>query len=249
METQLARPAFLQSDGPVLLQGAMDMEIRPYVKALQDPVKTVLGDFVFWQGRLGRQRAVLSRTGIGTAAAAAATALGCQVFRPAAILNQGSAGGYGLKARVGDLVIGTSVYNGNAVFTDKEGVRYLDLGRLEHEAAAAAVFPAKPPLLEPDAAMTRWLFAGLSAYAGRVSQGVIASSDQWNDDPDLIARREALTGALCEEMEAAAVVMTAARFGVPCGLVRVLSNNNRTGQPFDPAVCGKLAAAVCRLFA
>ena len=35
-------------------------------------------------------------------------------------------------------------------------------------------------------------------------------------------------------METAAAGETAARFGVPFGAVRVISNNNRTGEPFNP---------------
>ncbi|MCH3951538.1 MAG: 5'-methylthioadenosine/S-adenosylhomocysteine nucleosidase [Acidaminococcus sp.] len=246
MEKLINMPAFL-SGGPVLLQGAMELEVAPYLARLTKPQKSVMGDFLFWQGKLGRVPVVISQTGIGTAAAGAATALGCQVFHPTAVLNQGTAGGYGLDARVGDIVIGETVYNGNALYTGDGHTRYMDLGRIEHESVAASIFPEKPPLMHADAGMTSWLKKGLSNYlGGNVLIGTIASSDEWNADPAVIARRVEATGALCEEMEAAAVLMTAKRFNVPCGLIRILSNNNRTGLPFDSSVCETLAEALSK---
>lgn len=76
--------------------------------------------------------------------------------------------------------------------------------------------------------------------------GTIASADQWNDCPDTIRQLETATGALCEEMETAAAGETAARFGVPFGALRVISNNNRTGEPFDPETARVLQAWVIR---
>jgi adenosylhomocysteine nucleosidase len=247
-QTIVQKPAFPEAGRPVLLQGAMLLEVAPYLARMTNPQKRMLGDFCFWQGRLGPVPVVLSQTGIGTAAAGAATALGCAWFHPAAILNQGTAGGYGLDARVGDLVIGEHVYNGNALYTGKGGTRYMDLARIEQETVAPSLFTKTPPLMAASPRMTAWLENGLLSYqGGRVRVGIIASSDEWNADPERIARREAETGALCEEMEAAAVLMTAERFAVPCGVIRILSNNNRTGRPFDPGVCETLAAALSGL--
>jgi adenosylhomocysteine nucleosidase len=249
MVKSIDMPAFLALGGPVLLQGAMELEVAPYLARLTESRKSVMGDFPFWQGKLSKVSVVISQTGIGTAAAGAATALGCQLFHPAAVLNQGTAGGYGLDAGVGDIVIGETVYNGNALYTGDGRLRYMDLGRIEHESVAASLFSEKPPLMHADAGMTSWLKKGLSRYSGgHVLIGTIASSDEWNADSMVIARREKETGALCEEMEAAAVLMTARRFNVPCGLIRILSNNNRTGLPFDPTVCETLAAALSELF-
>lgn len=69
---------------------------------------------------------------------------------------------------------------------------------------------------------------------GRSVLGCIASGDQWNDEPWVIAALQQQTGALCEEMETAAAGEVADRMGVPFAAVRVISNSNRLGEPFDP---------------
>lgn len=241
MKTVNKQPAFLQGEGPVLLQGAMEMEVRPFLALLKQRKEILLGNFPFWQGKIASHEIVLSRTGIGTAAAAAATALACHVFHPAVILNQGTAGGYG-PLEVGDIVLGKALFNGNAVYRDRNGKRYMDLARIEHESVSPDLFFRKPPLLEPSVEVLQWLEQGLVNYSkGKVIRGIIASSDQWNDDPAWIARRQEETGALCEEMEAAAVLMTASQFHVPCGFVRIISNNNQRGLPFEAESCDWLA--------
>ena len=95
-----------------------------------------------------------------------------------------------------------------------------------------------PPLLETDERL-RYITGGFLQKNGGflTAPGIIASSDQWNEASEQIRRIREKTGALCEEMEAAAVWMTAKRFRVPCAFVRIISNNNERGLSFDPSVC------------
>ena len=71
----------------------MELEVAVLREALENVQEVRQGDFFFWTGKLGK-RAVVSRTGIGTAAASAATALWRTLFQPCLVLNQGTAGGY-----------------------------------------------------------------------------------------------------------------------------------------------------------
>ena len=147
----------------------------------------------------------MSRTGIGTAAAAAATALGCTLFQPALVLNQGTAGGYPVDLEPFDLVVGERWFNGNALFQSRYGKdSYLDLAALEGESKESE-FTGDRPFFHPcDREAVRWLDSWGTAYTrGRVVLGTIASADRWNDCPDTIRDQEANTGALCEEMETA----------------------------------------------
>lgn len=214
----------------------MELEVATLRSAMTEMKEIGIGSFKFWQGRLGRLPVVLSQTGIGTAAAAAATALGCERFQPALVLNQGTAGGYPEELHPYDLVIGETWYNANAWFRSSYGKKYfLDLVALEGESKESEFTGVKPFLHNSHPELVAWLDRESLHYTrGRTVLGCIASGDQWNDEPDAIAALQQQTGALCEEMETAAAGEVAARLGVPFGAVRVISNNNRLGEPFDP---------------
>lgn len=236
MEGYKQKPAFLQGGKPVLLQGAMELEIAQLRGGLTGCRSFQYGTFLFWEGKLGDQPVVLSRTGIGAAAAAAATAVGCAVFQPSLVLNQGTAGGYPEDLHPFDLVVGERWFNANALFQSRYGKDYyLDLEALEGESKESGFTGERPFYHRCSEAAVRWLDQMTGKYTqGQVLLGTIASADRWNDCPDTIRQLETATGALCEEMETAAAGETAARFGVPFGAVRVISNNNRTGEPFNP---------------
>lgn len=214
----------------------MELEVATLRKAMAGVKEENIGSFKFWSGQLGSQPVVLSQTGIGTAAAAAATALGCQLFSPALVLNQGTAGGYPEDLHPYDLVIGETWYNANAWFRSSYGKKYfLDLVALEGESKESEFTGSKPFFHNSDHQLTAWLdWESLHYTRGRTVLGCIASGDQWNDEPDAIAQLQQQTGALCEEMETAAAGEVAARLGIPFAAVRVISNNNRLGEPFDP---------------
>ncbi len=238
----MKQPEFLAGMKPVLLQGAMELETAVLRQGLTGVREVHKGNFSFWQGTLGSLPVVVSRTGIGTAAAGAATALGCALFQPALVLSQGTAGGYG-ELHPYDLVLGSRYFNANALYTAPSGdKRYLYLSRLEEESDDAAFTGTGPLPDQCSGAVMDWLRQGAAGYTrGRVVEGLIASSDQWNADPGRIAQAAQLTQALCEEMETAAAGETAARFGVPFGAVRVISNNNQLGESFQAATAEVLA--------
>ena len=110
-----------EGKGPIVLQGAMEMEVAPFIKRLKGAELEVYGDFFFWRGTFGTRPLIISQTGIGTAAAGAATALACALYQPSLIVNQGTAGGYGDLA-VGDVVLASALYNANARYLGRDGL-------------------------------------------------------------------------------------------------------------------------------
>jgi adenosylhomocysteine nucleosidase len=68
---------------------------------------------------------------------------------------------------------------------------------------------------------------------GRVVEGVIGSSDIWNEEIDRIARFQTEFGTSVEDMETAAAAQIATLFNVPFLGVRVLSNNATNGGAHD----------------
>lgn len=218
----------------ILLQGAMELEIAYFLSHMTEVKPVTYAGFNFWQGQIGQHSLVLSQTGIGTAMAAAATALGIEKFQPNLVVNQGTAGAYASELTYGDIVIGTQVFNGNALHSKKDGKhQYIDMTSLEQENDFSKMFLAKPKYFHSEEKAVAAALTVKSAYKeGEVVSGIIASFDQWNLELEKIKRLQLETGALCEEMEAGAVAAIATANQVPFLAVRVISNNNTLGTAF-----------------
>ena len=94
----------------VLVQAAIEPELRPLLAALDGAQEVRVGAWTFWTGRItgktGVKSVVVSRTEVGPINAAAATAIGIQQFQPGVIINQGTAGASNPDLRLWDLVLG-----------------------------------------------------------------------------------------------------------------------------------------------
>src|SRR6185295_19470876 len=67
--------------------------------------------------------------------------------------------------------------------------------------------------------------SAFSITTPRVTAGLIASGDQFINDAQILAAiGRALPGLMCVEMEGAAVAQVCHSFGVPLGVVRVISD-------------------------
>jgi adenosylhomocysteine nucleosidase len=69
---------------------------------------------------------------------------------------------------------------------------------------------------------------------GRVVEGIIGTSDVWNDELDRIARFHREYGTLVEEMETASAAQVASLLEVPLLGIRVVSDNITNGGAYDP---------------
>lgn len=246
---------------PILVQGAMPVETRTLVAALHGVEELQVEGWTFWTGTIDGTPVVVSKTLKGMANAAAATALAIERFHPAAIVNQGTAGGHDPALQVGDIVLGVASVNIGAFKTGArapgEGSRFddwqpMDLNRTEGsagqdpEAWQMRRFPGDAALLA--AAHT----AQTHHAGGRVVDGVIGSSDVWNSERDRIQRLHEVYGSSVEEMETAAAAQVAARTGVPFVGIRVLSNNITNGGVYDAGsaeACQRFVLDVVRAYA
>ena len=230
---------------PVVVQGAMDVEIRRLAGALDHATEENVGGFIFWRGTLDGYPVVISKTLKGMSNAAAATALAAERYHPAAIINQGTAGGHVPELHVYDIVLGTQSVN---LGSFKTGYRArgggsnhaewnpLDLMRSEGSAS-----------MDPNARTIRRFIGddGLLAAArsvrgryrkGQVVDGVIGSSEVWNSEIDRIQRFHDQYGTSVEEMETASAAQIAGLFQIPLLGIRVVSNNIMNGEAYDTKV-------------
>lgn len=219
--------------GPLLIQGAMHVETELLSEALEERSEQSIGGYSFVRGRLGAQEIVVSRTGIGTIHCAAATALGIAQFRSAAVINQGLAGAHREDLHVGDIVIGESCAAIHDLKMPRRGRGEgcdpfaWELHRHKDDA---------PPLIlcRADPGLTAF-FAGMP-YEGRKVVGRLGSGDVFNREYDRILWLRARAGEDCEDMESIAAYQVCGQLGVPCIGVRIISNNELTGEAYERTV-------------
>jgi adenosylhomocysteine nucleosidase len=241
----MARSAPPAAAAPVLVQGAMDVEIRRLAGALEHATEETVGGWTFWRGTIDGQPVVVSKTLKGMENAAAATAIAAERYHPAAIINQGTAGGHVPELHVFDIVLGTHSVNLGSFKTGYrkggEGSRFgewLPLDLMRSDGSAGQDPNART--MRRYAADERLLAAARSVRSGytrgQVVEGVIGSSEVWNSELDRIQDFHDRFGTTAEEMEAAAAAQVAGLFHIPFLGIRILSNNITNGEPYDPKV-------------
>jgi len=230
------------TSAPLIVQGAMDAEMRRLVAALDHPVEEHVGGWAFWSGTLDGHRVVVSKTMKGMANAAAATALGADRYHPAAIINQGTAGGHQPDLHAFDIVIGVESVNLGSIKTPfraqgqgsrSEEWQPLDLLRSEGSAGTDPLAISMRRFKADEGLLLAARSVRGQYSKGRVVDGVIGSSDAWNSELDRIARFHSQFGTSVEEMETASAAQVAADFGIPFLGVRVLSNNITNGDTYQ----------------
>jgi len=237
-----------QERHPIVVQGAMEVEVRTLAGALTNAREEHVQGWTFWHGTLDGYPVIVSKTLKGLANAAAATAIAAERYHPIAIINQGTAGGHEASLHVYDIVVGTHAVN---LGSFKTGYRTagqgsdvvdwvpLDLTRSDGSAASdpnarrMRRFAADEPLLAAALGVK-------DRYTrGRVVEGVIGSAEVWNSELDRIKRFHDAYGTTVEEMETAAAAQIADLFHIPFLGIRVVSNNITNDGGYD----GKTAVA------
>jgi adenosylhomocysteine nucleosidase len=227
---------------PIIVQGAMDLEVKKLASRLDNVRVEKVGGWTFWRGTLDGYPVVVSKTMKGLSNSAAATAIAAERYRPVAIVNQGTAGGHHRQLHVYDIVLGKysvnlgsfkSAYRKAGQGSDLLGWKPLDLLASEGSAGEdprehnMRRFQGNEQLLAA-AERVKHLY-----HKGRVVEGVIGSSDIWNSELDRIQRFHTQYGTSVEEMETASAAQIAGFFQIPFLGIRVLSNNITNDGTYD----------------
>ena len=215
--------------GPVLVLGALEVEVRPVVAALADPEPVDVLGLRCVGGRLAGRRAVAAVTGVGKVNAAMTTALLVERFSPAAVIFTGIAGALDSGLQPGDVVVGETLVQHDLVRHTEQGVVLREVRNPRDGTDNPIALEPSPPLL----ALARQAAGGpglaLVEAAGqprppRLAFGTIATGDSFVGSR---AKKEELrerTGAFAVEMEGAAVAQVCYQHGVPFLVVRGLSD-------------------------
>lgn len=214
--------------GPIIIQGAMDAETDWLVSRLNASEEQNIGSYRFWRGLCRGQELVICRTEIGELNAACVTTLGIERFAPRAVINQGIAGAHSEELHIGDIVVGESCVHLDGWQSEPHGrgagCRPFTWSRMDEQLVLAG----------DSALASRFLAAPYDG--GRLVGGRLGSGDIFSREYDRIHWLREQCGHLCEDMESIAVYQVCHRLGVPCLGVRVISNNELTGEPYTRSV-------------
>jgi adenosylhomocysteine nucleosidase len=226
----------------VVVQGAMDVEIRALAAALENAAEEKVRGWIFWRGTVAGYPVVVSKTLKGMSNAAAATVLAAERYNPLAIINQGTAGGHEPGLHVFDVVLGDDAVNLGSFKTGFRarggGSRFeewmpLDLLRSEGSAGNDPNARAMRHFHGDDGLLRAARSVRDRYRRGRVVDGVIGSSEVWNSEIDRVQQFHDRFGTTAEEMETAAAAQIAREFEIPFLGIRVVSNNITNGGSYD----------------
>ena len=198
------------------LIGAMDVEVRKLVDALQDPEEIRIADTVFYKGRIGSVQTVVMRCGIGKVNAARGAQMMIDRFSPDVIINSGIAGGIEPSLKVGSIVVADGLLQHDF---DVTGFGYARGYLFTGDGSKPSVFEADPEwadLLKKAACDT--------TDPSRVVTGPIASGDVFVSSAEKKKDIWDSFKAYACEMEGTAIGQTCFYSHVPFAVIRVISD-------------------------
>lgn len=192
--------------------GAMEEEVTILRDKIENLEQVTIAGCEFNTGFLNGVDVILLKSGIGKVNAAMSTAILLDKFKPDAVINTGSAGGYLPSLNVGDVVISTEVRHHDVDVT----VFGYEYGQV----------PQMPPAYLPDEKLLKVAEEAAGEIEDiKVAKGLIVTGDSFMNDPK---RVEFVKGKFKElhavEMEAAAIAQVAYQFQVPFVIIRSLSD-------------------------
>ena len=201
---------------PLGIISAMDVELAALVDAAQVEREDTIAGNTFYVGTLSGVDVVLVKAGIGKVLAASCAETLIDTYQVGGIVFTGIAGGVGDDVDVMDMVIGTAlvqhdygtetndgfVWNGEAAADQETGMIPVD------ETLSAIAYNAARDVLGAD----------------KVHQGVIATGDQFVASETYVKVLQDQFDALACEMEGGSVARVCDQFGVPCAVLRCMSD-------------------------
>lgn len=216
--------------------GAMEVEVEHLKAELSGVREEVVAGTSFCSGRLGEKDVVVVKCGVGKVNAGICAQVLADHFGCTHLINTGVAGSLdATRLDIGDLVVSTDCVQHDfevealgyepGLIPGRERVAFVADERLREAALAAAAAVA------PE----------VRALSGRV-----ASGDQFVCRDETRRRIVETFGALCCEMEGAAIAQAAEANGVPFVVVRAISDKPGTeGQAIDYATFERASAERC----
>lgn len=195
---------------------AMSVELKALVDAADIQKETVIGGKTYYVGKLNGEDVVMVQAGIGKVLSANYTAALLNNFTVKGVAFTGIAGGVGDDVNVMDMVIGTGLVQHDYGTETNKGFEW------NGEAAA----DEKTGVIPVDATLSKIAYNAACDVlgSGKVHQGIIATGDQFISSESYVKTLQTKFNALACEMEGASVARVCDQFGVPCTILRCMSD-------------------------
>ena len=213
--------------------GAMAVEIAVLKENMEDVRTENRAGMEFCMGKLQGVEAVVVQCGVGKVNAAMCAQILCDRYEVTHLVNTGIAGSLSAKLDIGDLVISK-----DAMYHDFDCVHFgYEMGRVPGMDIVA--FPADETMICLAQGAAEEVNPGHSCI-GRVASGDLFVAEKAAKN-SIIEK----TGALCTEMEGAAIAHTAYRNGVPFVIIRAISDKADDSAEMDYPTFEAIAADRC----
>ena len=213
--------------------GAMAVEVELLKEKMENLSVTTHGGMAFYDGKLEGTDAVVVQCGVGKVNAAMCAQILCSVFGVTHLVNTGIAGSLCAELDIGDLVVSK-----DAMYHDFDCVHFgYEMGKVPGMDVVA--FPADEAMIDSA------LRAAQEVNPGHCRIGRVASGDLFVADKGVKERIINRTGAICTEMEGAAIAHTAYRNGVPFVILRAISDKADDSAEMDYPTFETIAAHRC----
>ena len=189
------------------IMGAMPDEVDQLCAKLEQVTKETYAGVEYHQGMLNGRQVVVCCAGMGKANAASTVQVLITKYGAEKIIFSGIAGNMTSKIGIGDVCVGETV-----VYHDAQN------DMIAQSAPFTAEYHGDPALVK--AALDACNACGVKAIAGKIATG-----DQFIESADVKNKIVEEHHPMCVEMEGAAVSQVAARNGVPCVILRAMSDN------------------------
>jgi adenosylhomocysteine nucleosidase len=196
----------------VAIIGAMEEEVAILREKIENREEITIAGSEFSTGMLNGIEVILLKSGIGKVNASMGTALLLERFKPDAVINTGSAGGFKESLHVGDVVISNEVAHHDVDVT-AFGYEYGQVPQLP------ARFVADKRLIQVAEK------CAMNIETIQVEKGLIATGDSFINDPVRVEFiRTKFADLYAVEMEAAAIAQVCYQFAIPFVIIRALSD-------------------------
>ncbi len=223
--------------------GAMDVEVATLKENMLNKTEKTIAGSVYAEGVLEGLPVVVVQCGVGKVNAALCVQVLCDCFGVTHIVNTGVAGSLSAKLDIGDFVISK-----DAIYHD------FDCSVINPKYSIGQV-PGMPVReFSSDEMLKKLAYAAADELCpGHAHVGTVASGDQFVCNKEQKENIVKNTGALCTEMEGAAISHAAYRNNIPVVVIRAISDKADDSAQMDyptfEAIAAKRCADVVRIMA